>query len=180
MDTVCPRQYSTRLAPRHNRHSRLHTLAQRLPILNVRNAKQNGKHCYCNVATRCSPAMRSQRRSARMLSPPSASLSSSALFLSSVINNDIQYDNDVITSIIGVGALLGLSYFLFTSTTNESNDPAKRRRDKMTSAAGGDEMTSVKDYFNNSGFERWKKVIESDYSVSSIYVVSRQYRQHYI
>ena len=115
-----------------------------------------------------------------MLSPPSASLSSSALFLSSVINNDIQYDNDVITSIIGVGALLGLSYFLFTSTTNESNDPAKRRRDKMTSAAGGDEMTSVKDYFNNSGFERWKKVIESDYSVSSIYVVSRKYRQHYI
>lgn len=36
-------------------------------------------------------------------------------------------------------------------------DPEKRRSD-MASAAGGDEMASVKKYFNETGFERWEKI----------------------
>ena len=36
-------------------------------------------------------------------------------------------------------------------------DPEKRRAD-MASAAGGDEMASVKKYFNETGFERWEKI----------------------
>lgn len=36
-------------------------------------------------------------------------------------------------------------------------DPEKRRQ-SMSDAAGGDEMTSVKNYFNTVGFERWKKI----------------------
>merc|ERR1719487_887005 len=28
----------------------------------------------------------------------------------------------------------------------------------MASAAGGDEMKSVKDYFNSDGFQRWRKI----------------------
>ena len=36
-------------------------------------------------------------------------------------------------------------------------DPDKRRAD-MASATGGDEMASVKKYFNETGFERWEKI----------------------
>uniref|UniRef100_A0A7S2X8I5 Magnesium-protoporphyrin IX methyltransferase C-terminal domain-containing protein n=1 Tax=Lotharella oceanica TaxID=641309 RepID=A0A7S2X8I5_9EUKA len=36
-------------------------------------------------------------------------------------------------------------------------DP-ERRRQEMTEAAGGDEMASVKNYFNGEGFQRWRKI----------------------
>eukprot|EP00468_Gymnochlora_sp_CCMP2014_P001670 CAMPEP_0167742036 /NCGR_PEP_ID=MMETSP0110_2-20121227/1194_1 /TAXON_ID=629695 /ORGANISM="Gymnochlora sp., Strain CCMP2014" /LENGTH=266 /DNA_ID=CAMNT_0007626165 /DNA_START=246 /DNA_END=1046 /DNA_ORIENTATION=+ len=36
-------------------------------------------------------------------------------------------------------------------------DP-ERRRTEMTQAAGGDEMASVKNYFNGEGFQRWRKI----------------------
>ena len=58
---------------------------------------------------------------------------------------------DATTTIVGGVALTALASALI------STDPDKRRKE-MTSAAGGDEMESVKNYFNTKGFERWNKI----------------------
>jgi len=50
-----------------------------------------------------------------------------------------------IAGIVGVGALL------------ISQDPEKRRQ-TMAEGAGGDEMESVKNYFDTEGFNRWKRI----------------------
>ena len=49
------------------------------------------------------------------------------------------------------GAIAGLAYLLVTT------DPGKRRSE-MAEAAGGNEMESVKNYFDTAGFERWNKI----------------------
>jgi len=42
---------------------------------------------------------------------------------------------------------------LMTSTPS-----AARRRQTMAEGAGGDEMESVKNYFDTEGFNRWKRI----------------------
>merc|ERR1719235_1805599 len=55
-----------------------------------------------------------------------------------------------IADALGSVAALGAAALVLT-------DPSKRR-DQMTQAVGGDEMESVKNYFNTVGFDRWKKI----------------------
>ena len=59
--------------------------------------------------------------------------------------------SDVGSAVVGVSAVVGMSLLLINT------DPQQRRK-TMAQEAGGDEMASVKDYFNSSGFDRWKKV----------------------
>eukprot|EP00238_Polyblepharides_amylifera_P015726 CAMPEP_0196579586 /NCGR_PEP_ID=MMETSP1081-20130531/23143_1 /TAXON_ID=36882 /ORGANISM="Pyramimonas amylifera, Strain CCMP720" /LENGTH=305 /DNA_ID=CAMNT_0041899215 /DNA_START=260 /DNA_END=1177 /DNA_ORIENTATION=+ len=54
-------------------------------------------------------------------------------------------------AIAGVGAIAALAAILVSS------DPSKRR-EQMSMDAGGDEMESVKNYFNTTGYDRWRKI----------------------
>lgn len=51
---------------------------------------------------------------------------------------------------LGIGGIVGVAALLVA-------DPEKRRSE-MSSDAGGDEMASVKNYFNSEGFNRWQKI----------------------
>ncbi|KAG1657852.1 hypothetical protein FOA52_002031 [Chlamydomonas sp. UWO 241] len=51
----------------------------------------------------------------------------------------------------GLGAVAGLGALLVAT------DP-QRRRDGMMASTAGDEAESVKNYFNTTGFERWRKI----------------------
>jgi len=53
-------------------------------------------------------------------------------------------------AVVGAGAIAGLAALLVA-------DPEKRRT-QMASEAGGDEMESVKNYFNTTGYDRWKRI----------------------
>ncbi|KAF3782096.1 Magnesium protoporphyrin IX methyltransferase [Nymphaea thermarum] len=54
-------------------------------------------------------------------------------------------------AIVGGGSLAALAAALSIS------DPQKRRQEQAV-AVGGDDKAVVRDYFNNSGFQRWKKI----------------------
>jgi hypothetical protein len=54
-------------------------------------------------------------------------------------------------ALTSAGAVGGLAWLLV------STDPG-RRREAQAAAAGGDEMDSVRQYFNTTGFERWNKI----------------------
>ena len=43
----------------------------------------------------------------------------------------------------------------------------------QTASAGGDEMESVKSYFNGTGFERWNKIYGETDEVNKVRVTSR-------
>lgn len=58
--------------------------------------------------------------------------------------------NTVAVAAVGTGAIVGLAAVL-------AADPEKRRKE-MASEAGGDEMASVKKYFETEGFKRWDKI----------------------
>lgn len=53
-------------------------------------------------------------------------------------------------AVLGTGAIVGLAAVL-------TADPEKRRKE-MASETGGDEMASVKKYFETEGFKRWDKI----------------------
>ncbi len=50
--------------------------------------------------------------------------------------------------------------------------PTLRRRQTQAAAAGGDEMESVKTYFNGTGFERWNKIYGETDDVNKVGWVS--------
>ncbi|GAB5359784.1 hypothetical protein AAMO2058_000571900 [Amorphochlora amoebiformis] len=52
-------------------------------------------------------------------------------------------------------------------------DP-ERRRVEMTQAAGGDEMASVKNYFNGEGFQRWQKIYGETDEVNKVQLDIRE------
>jgi len=58
---------------------------------------------------------------------------------------------DVTLTLATGGAVATLAFLLATT------DPAKRR-EAMAAEAGGDEMDSVRKYFDTTGFERWNKI----------------------
>jgi hypothetical protein len=43
------------------------------------------------------------------------------------------------------------------------------RRQEQAAAAGGDEMESVKSYFNGTGFERWNKIYGETDDVNKVH-----------
>merc|ERR1719387_2785290 len=70
--------------------------------------------------------------------------------------------------IVGGGvAVAGLAAALLAT------DPSRRRQD-MAEAAGGDEMQSVKNYFNTEGFDRWKKIYGETDEVNKVQLDIRQ------
>lgn len=64
-------------------------------------------------------------------------------------------------AVVSAAAIAGLAVLLATT------DPSKRRAD-MADQAGGDEMKSVKDYFNTVGFERWEKIYGETEEVNKV------------
>ena len=59
---------------------------------------------------------------------------------------------DVATAVVGVGGAAAAVAAVLMRT-----DP-QQRRTSMAAKSGGDEMASVREYFNTSGFERWRKI----------------------
>ena len=64
---------------------------------------------------------------------------------------ELALGGDAAYAVGGIGAAAALGAALVAA------DPS-RRREQMAEAAGGDEMESVKKYFNGTGFERWEKI----------------------
>ncbi|KAK3276762.1 hypothetical protein CYMTET_15190 [Cymbomonas tetramitiformis] len=103
----------------------------------------------------------------------SASASLIAATQAEAVTNEItQAVNPVISGLADAGnglplavgsaaAIAGLAFLLATT------DPEKRRTD-MATEAGGDEMKSVKDYFNTVGFERWEKIYGETEEVNKV------------
>ena len=58
---------------------------------------------------------------------------------------------DVATAVAGLGGAAAVAAVLI------GTDP-QQRRSSMAAKSGGDEMASVREYFNTSGFDRWKKI----------------------
>ena len=69
----------------------------------------------------------------------------------------------------GLAAGLGVWAVLASDAT----DPEKRRAE-MAAAAGGDEMKSVKDYFNGEGFGRWEKIYGETDEVNKVQMDIRE------
>jgi len=57
-----------------------------------------------------------------------------------------------------------------------ATDPEKRR-DDMKASSGGDEAASVKDYFNSTGFDRWKKIYGETDDVNKVQMDIREGHQ---
>ncbi|KAK9815860.1 hypothetical protein WJX72_010921 [[Myrmecia] bisecta] len=62
-----------------------------------------------------------------------------------------QYDLSIPWAVGGFGAIAALGTALVVT------DPSNRRS-QQAQASGGDEMASVKKYFNTEGFQRWNKI----------------------
>ena len=58
---------------------------------------------------------------------------------------------EVATAVAGLGGAAAVAAVLI------GTDP-QQRRSSMAAKSGGDEMASVREYFNTSGFDRWKKI----------------------
>eukprot|EP00958_Prasinococcus_capsulatus_P010226 scaffold996_cov409-Prasinococcus_capsulatus_cf.AAC.12 len=74
---------------------------------------------------------------------------------------------DATTTVLGGVALTALASTLI------STDPEKRRQ-QMTNEAGGDEMESVKNYFNTKGFDRWNKIYGETDDVNKVQLDIRE------
>eukprot|EP00227_Mantoniella_beaufortii_P021724 CAMPEP_0197605530 /NCGR_PEP_ID=MMETSP1326-20131121/43284_1 /TAXON_ID=1155430 /ORGANISM="Genus nov. species nov., Strain RCC2288" /LENGTH=333 /DNA_ID=CAMNT_0043173341 /DNA_START=85 /DNA_END=1086 /DNA_ORIENTATION=- len=70
----------------------------------------------------------------------------------------------------GVAAVAGVAGILIAT------DPGKRR-ESMTSESGGDEAASVANYFNTTGFDRWKKIYGETDDVNKVQMDIREGHQ---
>eukprot|EP00892_Ulva_mutabilis_P007109 jgi/Ulvmu1/4770/UM020_0055.1 len=68
---------------------------------------------------------------------------------------------DAVTAAGAIAGVAGLGGVLVAT------DP-QRRRNAMAEGAGGDEMASVKEYFETSGFERWNKIYGTTDDVNKV------------
>jgi len=122
--------------------------------------KLNRAHARRCVAT----AGASQKRTAKAHAVASAqaaaaSVASTLAASLAVAGPALAADGDAgsaVGSVVGVLALAAGAGVFFSAA-----DPEKRR-EEMTAAAGGDEMASVKTYFETEGASRWKKIYGDD------------------
>ncbi|GBG81403.1 hypothetical protein CBR_g32078 [Chara braunii] len=88
--------------------------------------------------------------SAALLGPDAAHAAAQATANVALTNGGVDTDT-VSTAIAGGGALAAIAAALSFA------DPEKRRK-QQASEVGGDDMDVVRNYFNSTGFDRWRKI----------------------